>query len=87
MANPVVQWQIVAKDPEALASFYSTLFGWNVDDIDGFLKKAESLGAKTLVPRQELPGGDTMAFLIDPAGHSLGLYTPASRASASSRRR
>ena len=31
MADPVVQWQIVADDPAALASFYSRLFGWSVD--------------------------------------------------------
>ena len=55
-----------------------------VDDIDESLEKAVTLGAKILVGRQQLPGGDALAFLIDPAGLSLGLYTPASRASASS---
>ena len=28
MSNPVVQWQIVAQDPEAVAQFYGKLFGW-----------------------------------------------------------
>ncbi len=30
MGNPVVQWQIVAKEPDALARFYASLFGWKV---------------------------------------------------------
>ena len=31
MKNPVVQWQIVAPQPAALAEFYTKLFGWTVD--------------------------------------------------------
>ena len=30
MGDPVVQWQIVAKEPEALTRFYASLFGWRV---------------------------------------------------------
>jgi uncharacterized protein len=30
MSNPVVQWQIVAKDPDAVARFYRKLFGWKI---------------------------------------------------------
>ena len=48
-----------------------------VDDIDRYLEKAVTLGAQILVGRQLLPDGDALAFLIDPAGLSLGLYTPA----------
>ena len=116
MVNPVVRWQIVAKEPEKVAEFYSRLFGWRVnadnalgyrqfesdngrgipggvwprgeerhnlvqvyvevDDIDAYLAKAESLGARILVPRQEMPDGDALALLIDPAGLSVGLYRP-----------
>ena len=51
MANPVVQWQIVARDPEALTSFYSTLFGWKVDS-------SNSLGYRTLTSGNGgIPGG------------------------------
>ena len=28
MADPVVQWQIVATDPDAVTRFYGSLFGW-----------------------------------------------------------
>ena len=31
MANPVMQFQIVSKDPEQTAGFYSKLFGWKID--------------------------------------------------------
>jgi predicted enzyme related to lactoylglutathione lyase len=116
MMNPVVQWQIVARDAENVAQFYADLFGWRVrsdnalgyrmlesgngrgipggvwprgeeghnlvqlfvevDDIDAYLRKAEAIGARVLVPRQSLPDGDSLAFIVDPAGLSLGLYTP-----------
>ena len=31
MTNPVMQFQILSKDPEATAKFYSQLFGWTVN--------------------------------------------------------
>jgi predicted enzyme related to lactoylglutathione lyase len=31
MGRPVTQWQILSKDPEACARFYSALFGWSVN--------------------------------------------------------
>jgi uncharacterized protein len=30
LKNQVVQWQIVAQDPDAVAQFYSKAFGWNM---------------------------------------------------------
>lgn len=30
MSNAVVHWQIVAKDPDRVASFYRQLFGWTI---------------------------------------------------------
>jgi predicted enzyme related to lactoylglutathione lyase len=32
MANPVTQFQILSKAPNETAKFYSTLFGWAVND-------------------------------------------------------
>lgn len=114
MANPVVQWQIVAKNPEQVSNFYASLFGWKVetnnalgyrmvrtgddggidggvwpsppeghnlvqlfirvDDIDASIAKATSLGAQVIVPKSELPDGDALAILLDPADLSFGLY-------------
>lgn len=31
MSNPVMQFQILSKAPDAAAQFYSALFGWKVD--------------------------------------------------------
>jgi predicted enzyme related to lactoylglutathione lyase len=38
MGQPVVQWQILAKNPDQLASFYSKVFGWkaNSDNALGY---------------------------------------------------
>jgi predicted enzyme related to lactoylglutathione lyase len=30
-ACPVVRWQVIAREPERLASFYAELFGWTID--------------------------------------------------------
>ncbi len=42
MGNPVVRWQIVSPQPEAVATFYSKLFGWSV-------KSDNALGYRELV--------------------------------------
>ena len=116
MGNPVMQWQIVAKEPEAVSRFYSSLFGWKVttnnalgyrvvdtdsarginggvwpsppeghnlvqlfvevDNVDAFVTKAQALGATVIVPASELPDGDALAIVLDPAGLSFGLYRP-----------
>lgn len=31
MRNPVVQWQLITRNPDRLAQFYSGLFGWEVN--------------------------------------------------------
>ena len=31
MGQPVMQWQILARDPDKLTAFYSALFGWRVN--------------------------------------------------------
>ena len=31
MSCAVMQWQILAKDPEAASAFYTSLFGWRVN--------------------------------------------------------
>jgi uncharacterized protein len=30
VGSPVMQWQIVAKDPVAVTKFYAALFGWQI---------------------------------------------------------
>ncbi len=45
------------------------------DDIDGMLKKIESMGGKTLLPKTEIQGVGWFAFFSDPGGNRVGLYT------------
>ena len=46
----------------------------SVDDVPGYMKKAEELGAKIVIPHQVLPGGDEMAVAVDPDGIPFGLF-------------
>jgi len=51
-----------------------------VDDIDAYIEKAKKLGATVIVPKSELPDGDALAIVLDPAGLSFALYRPRPRA-------
>jgi len=46
-----------------------------VDDVRAYLKKANTLGGKMLVPPIEIPTG-TFAWLQDPDGNTVGLWKP-----------
>jgi predicted enzyme related to lactoylglutathione lyase len=45
------------------------------DDIEASLRKVESLGGKTVVPKTEIPGFGWFALFSDPTGNIVGLYT------------
>lgn len=44
-----------------------------VDDLGTYLKKAESLGGKTIMPPTKVGDMVTLAMFTDPAGHITGL--------------
>ena len=46
-----------------------------VDNVQAYLTKAETLGGKTLVPPVEIPTG-TFAWFADPDGNIIGLWKP-----------
>ena len=50
-----------------------TIFYVDVDDVAGYLRKAEALGGKTLVPPMDIPTG-TFAWMQDPEGNTVGLW-------------
>jgi predicted enzyme related to lactoylglutathione lyase len=50
-----------------------TIFYVDVEDVAAALKKAESLGGKTLVPPVDIPAG-TFAWMQDPEGNTVGLW-------------
>ena len=45
------------------------------DDIEASLAKAESLGAKTVVPKTEIPTQGWFGMFTDPTGNLIGVYT------------
>lgn len=56
----------------------SVLIYVDSDDIEATLARAESLGAKTLRPKEEIPGIGWWAVFSDPSGNSIGLFTDVS---------
>ena len=54
-----------------------TIFYVAVDDVAAYLKKAEALGGKTLVPPVKIPTG-TFAWMQDPEGNTVGLWKASS---------
>lgn len=61
----------LGHEPHNYVTFYV-----QVDNIPAFLKKAEGLGGKTLVPQQEIPGMGHFAWFADPEGTIVGLWKP-----------
>jgi len=47
----------------------------STDDIETTLAKAESLGAKTLMPKTEIPQTGWFAIFADPTGNRIALFT------------
>ncbi|HEY7370442.1 MAG TPA: VOC family protein [Thermoanaerobaculia bacterium] len=44
-----------------------------VDSVEDYVRRAEGLGARAIIPPQTLPQGEVMAILLDPQGVSFGL--------------
>ncbi len=45
-----------------------------VDDLQAYLNKAESMGAKTIVPPTPIPAVGSFAMFNDPEGNLVGLF-------------
>ena len=52
-----------------------TIFYIMVDDLAASIAKAESLGGKKLVGPVPVPGSGTFAWIADPEGNTIGVYT------------
>ena len=63
MSNSVVQWQIVARDPEAVSRFYGSLFDWKI-------RKDNALGYRE-VKSANGRGIDGGVWPSPPEGHNL----------------
>ncbi len=113
MPHDVVHFEIGGPDAKALKDFYTKLFGWKTEEMQGgppyvmihrapggigggiaqppdgstvvtfyvsctnniadTLAKAESMGASTILPVSDIPGGPTIALFNDPDGNTIGL--------------
>ncbi|MEX0785346.1 MAG: VOC family protein [Dehalococcoidia bacterium] len=56
------------QDGQSHVTFYV-----EVDDLQAYLDKAESMGGKTIAPPMDVPGGPTIAMFADPEGHTIGM--------------
>jgi predicted enzyme related to lactoylglutathione lyase len=61
----------IAESPAAP----SVTFYVNVPNVDEALKKAVSLGGKTVMEPDDVPGGPRIAQFADPDGNTIGLMT------------
>jgi predicted enzyme related to lactoylglutathione lyase len=59
---PVLEWQMLAKDPEAAASFYSRVFGWTIDTNNALGYRRVTTGAG---------GANGGIWPAPPDGHNL----------------
>jgi len=70
MANPVVHWELMTKDPARLAGFYEKTFGWNVRHMPELNYRVVDTGSKEginggiLKPEREGPWPGNMVFYI-----------------------
>jgi uncharacterized protein len=65
-------WPIFEKEGHSMVQLFI-----RVDDVKAHLKKAESLGAHTVIPPQTLPEGDEMAVAVDPDGIPFAIFSGA----------
>lgn len=114
MGQPVIQWEIGARDARKLQAFYADLFDWTIDagnpieygtvrtggsggidggitntqgdesyltiyvqvpDLQATLDRAESLGARAVLPPTPIPGVGAIAAFRDPEENLIGLFS------------
>ena len=73
-AGPTISGHIVELAPEW--GNYVTVYV-EVEDLDVYLKKANELGGKTMVPPVTIPGQGRFAWLAAPEGNIIGIWKPA----------
>ena len=70
MANPVVHWELMSKDPARIAGFYEKAFGWSVQHMPELNYRVVDTGTKEGInggivkPEREGPWPGNMVFYI-----------------------
>ena len=81
MANPVLQFQILSKEPETTAKFYGQLFGWKVGAPDAIGYRTIETGSMEGIqggiwPTPPQAGSFTQWFVgIDDIGAAINAAT------------
>ena len=57
MANPVVHFEIIGRDPERLRSYFGELFGWQFDTSSPVAEAVSEPANYGFVDRMTTPGG------------------------------
>lgn len=57
MANPVVHFEIIGKDPERLRNYFGELFGWSFDSSSPVAEAVSELSNYGFVDRVTTPDG------------------------------
>jgi uncharacterized protein len=71
MANPVRWFEVAAKDPDAIKSFYAELFDWKFDDLPGDMPYSTVEAADGGIPGgiggtpEDYPGHVTFYVAVD----------------------
>jgi hypothetical protein len=84
MGQPVVHFEVIGKDAERLQSYYSELFGWEIDadnpmryvevpDVEAALAKAERLGGSRMMGPEQVMEQVEIGLFSDPEGHLIGV--------------
>ena len=64
-------WPAPVQTPDFVQLFMA------VEDVEAAVKRAEALGAKTVIPPTTLPDGGRMSVMIDPQGMSFAVWRQA----------
>lgn len=68
MANPIVWWEFMSKEPQKVAAFYEKCFGWTVEEKPEmnyrFLKTGGSLDGGLFKPEQQGPWAGNLVMYI-----------------------
>ncbi|HEX9658230.1 MAG TPA: VOC family protein [Bacteroidota bacterium] len=65
----------------------SVTFYVQVDDLQKYLDRAESLGGRTVMPPMEIPGMVTLAMFADPEGNVIGMVKASESAATTKKKK
>jgi predicted enzyme related to lactoylglutathione lyase len=74
MADPIVHFEIIGRDPGQLRGYYGELFGWEYSVGDTATEKvSESLGGRRVFGPEGTPGEFMVGRFTDPEGNLIGV--------------